>query len=201
MSMFFLFLSLLLVPSLSTEEQSSDKSDILSYTVLETPFRMKKVNFGRYTHFRHNCSTATYYSSLSVQVNLLWEKARRSLSEGKLQQLYSELKLQDKEESTLKRLRAEKGDKDGSFEAAVRKRLNGIINKFGLSRYGEGDRGDLGKGQSEDEEGRASKNLYFKDKRLNRLWEKAEKAGLTDEEMMALKIEFRHHQEKVKSQV
>ncbi len=38
---------------------------------------------------------------------------------------------------------------------------------------------------------------FFKDKKLNRLWEKAERAGLTDEELMALKQEFQHHQEKV----
>ena len=37
----------------------------------------------------------------------------------------------------------------------------------------------------------------FKDKKLNRLWDKAEKAGLNEEELIALKQEFRHHQEKL----
>ena len=37
----------------------------------------------------------------------------------------------------------------------------------------------------------------LKDKKLNRLWEKAEKSGLVEEELVALKQEFRHHQEKV----
>lgn len=37
----------------------------------------------------------------------------------------------------------------------------------------------------------------FKDKKLNRLWEKAELAGFTSEEMKALKEEFEHHQEKI----
>lgn len=37
----------------------------------------------------------------------------------------------------------------------------------------------------------------FKDKKLNRLWEKAELAGFTSEEMTALKEEFEHHQEKI----
>ena len=58
----------------------SQKDDILSYTTQESPFRMNKVN-------------------------LLWEKARLKLAEEKLQKLYSELKVQDKEELTLKRLK------------------------------------------------------------------------------------------------
>ncbi len=124
-------------------------------------------------------------------MNLLWEKARRSLTEGKLQLLYSELKLQDKEEATLKRVKSEAGDKDGALEASVRKRFAGIVNKYGLTKYGEDD------AVKEEEEGRATKNMYFKDKRLNRLWEKAEKAGLTEDELMTLKLEFRHHQAKV----
>lgn len=37
----------------------------------------------------------------------------------------------------------------------------------------------------------------FKDKKLNRLWEKAEVAGFTPEELKTLKEEFMHHQEKV----
>ncbi len=129
---------------------------------------------------------------------MLWEKARRTLTEGKLELLFSELKLQDKEESTLKRMKVERSDKDGSFEAAVRKRFNGIVNKYGLSQYADDDVGTATGGlNKQEEEGRASRNLYFKDKRLNRLWEKAEKAGLSDEELMTLKLEFKHHQDKV----
>lgn len=37
----------------------------------------------------------------------------------------------------------------------------------------------------------------FKDKKLNRLWENAEVAGFTPEEMSLLKDEFFHHQEKL----
>lgn len=37
----------------------------------------------------------------------------------------------------------------------------------------------------------------FKDKKLNKLWEKAEVSGFTPEELNALKEEFTHHQEKV----
>merc|ERR1711971_527602 len=40
-------------------------------------------------------------------------------------------------------------------------------------------------------------NAIFKDKKLQRLWEKAEQAGLKPEELMALQEEFKHHQRKV----
>lgn len=37
----------------------------------------------------------------------------------------------------------------------------------------------------------------FKDKKLSKLWDKAEKSGFTSEELLTLKEEFDHHQEKI----
>ena len=37
----------------------------------------------------------------------------------------------------------------------------------------------------------------FKDKKLERLWQKAYKAGLEEDELILLKNEFQHHQEKL----
>lgn len=37
----------------------------------------------------------------------------------------------------------------------------------------------------------------FKDKKLNYLWTKAEASGFTMEELLALREEFTHHQEKI----
>jgi len=37
----------------------------------------------------------------------------------------------------------------------------------------------------------------FKDKKLSKLWEKAERSGFTAEELRALKEEFNHHQDKI----
>ena len=34
----------------------------------------------------------------------------------------------------------------------------------------------------------------FKDKKLDKLWHKAQKSGLTEEELLVLKSEFLHHQ-------
>lgn len=60
-------------------------------------------------------------------MNLVWEKARRRHTEDKLSQLYSELKMQDKEELTLKKLKAEGGDKDGAMEAQLRKKVSLVV--------------------------------------------------------------------------
>lgn len=136
-----------------------DKSPILNHAAVENPFRMQKVN-------------------------LLWEKARTKLLESKLQKLYSELKVQDKHELTLKKLKGEGGDKDGSKEAEIRKKFTLLMNSYGLAGTGEPN--------AKDKEQDTPKAL-FKDKKLARLWEKAEKSGLNDEELIALQEEFKHH--------
>ena len=151
---------------ISLVESSPGKDEILSYKALERPFRMNKVN-------------------------LLWEKARLKLTEGKLQSLYNELKMQDKQELTLKRVRAEQGDKEGAMEAEVRKAFTGIMNTYGLAGASSAD------SESPTKSGQKLHHVMFKDKKLNRLWEKAEKAGLTEEERQSLKQEFMHHQEKM----
>lgn len=137
------------------------KGPIKNYGALESPFRMQKCN-------------------------LLWEKARTKLTEHKLQTLYSALKVHDKDELTLKKLKGEGSDKDGSKEAEVRKKFNNIMITFGLG----------GSREEADSEQSPSKAL-FKDKKLQRLWEKAEQAGLVGEELVALQEEFQHHQQRV----
>jgi len=139
-----------------------EKSPILNHAAVESPFRMQKVN-------------------------LLWEKARTKLLEPKLQKLYSELKVQDKHELTLKKLKGEGGDKDGSKEAEIRKKFTLLMSSYGLA--GTGD-------QSNSKEQDTPKAL-FKDKKLARLWEKAEKSGLNDEELIALQEEFKHHEARI----
>jgi len=145
-------------------ECQDDKEDIKNYSSLEDPFRMQKCN-------------------------LLWTKARTKLSEKKLESLYSALKIQDKNELTLKKIKSEGGDKDGSKENEVRKKFNNILVSFGLGGTPESlDQAEIGK---------SSSKTLFKDKKLQRLWEKAEQAGLNAEEMIALQDEFKHHQRKV----
>jgi len=120
--------------------------------------------------------------------NLVWNKARTKLTDKKLESLFSSLKLQDKSELTLKRVRSEGGDKDGSMENEVRKKFNSILVTFGLGGTPE----DNAPGSSQPQ----SKTL-FKDKKLQRLWEKAELAGIHGDELATLQDEFKHHQRKV----
>jgi len=81
-----------------TIEGQDDKEVIKNYSSLEDPYRMQKCN-------------------------LLWTKARTKLSEKKLESLYSALKIQDKNELTLKKIKSEGGDKDGSKENEVKKKI------------------------------------------------------------------------------
>ena len=137
------------------------KGPIKNYASLEDPFRMQKCN-------------------------LLWNKARLKLAENKLENLYSALKVQDKNELTLKKLKSEGHDKDGLKEDEMRKKFNNIMLSYGLG----------GTPENQDSGHKPSKAI-FKDKKLQRLWEKAEQAGLKPEELIALQEEFKHHQRKV----
>lgn len=67
-------------------------------------------------------------------------------------------------------------------------------SKCGLTLYFQKHRGSGKETKSSDTF--RNKSL-FKDKKLNSLWEKAEVAGFTAEELNALKEEFNHHQDKV----
>lgn len=135
-----------------------------------------------------------------AKLNLLWSKAVLRLSEVKLKSIFGELKLHDKEEITWKHLRAEGKDKDGTMEAKLRKKLLEIMENYGLLDQAD-DMADVEKIKrwkplNEASDKHINKSL-FKDKKLNKLWEKAERAGFTPEELLALKEEFNHHQDKI----
>lgn len=122
------------------------------------------------------------------------------LSETKLKSLFGELKLHDKEEITWKHLRAEGKDKDGMKEAELRKKLLNIMSMYGLLDQAD-DVEDAKKARpfkalNEATDKYINKSL-FKDKKLSKLWQKAETAGFTQEELLALREEFGHHQDKI----
>nr|XP_021189070.2 alpha-2-macroglobulin receptor-associated protein isoform X1 [Helicoverpa armigera] len=148
------------------------KSDV-EFRSLEKPFRMNKLN-------------------------LLWTKARQRLTEPKLKSLYSDLMIQDKEELILKRMKSEGGDKEGLKEAELRRKLTSIMSGYGLLHHFE-----PGAAKEKDHPAYNSamddyiNKSIFKDKKLNYLWSKAENSGFTMEELLALREEFTHHQEKI----
>uniref|UniRef100_A0A1B6HYS9 Alpha-2-macroglobulin RAP C-terminal domain-containing protein n=1 Tax=Homalodisca liturata TaxID=320908 RepID=A0A1B6HYS9_9HEMI len=135
-----------------------------------------------------------------AKLNMLWTKAQVRLTEPKLKSLFSELKIHDKEEITFKRLKNEGSDKEGLKEAELRKKLIGIMSTYGLLEHFE-EVNDPAKYKhhkpmSGSSDSHLNKSL-FKDKKLNKLWEKAEHSGFTAEELQALKEEFSHHQDKI----
>jgi len=149
------------------EDEAVGKDPVVNYAGLDNPFRMAKVN-------------------------LVWEKARLRLDHSKLKLLHHELRIHDKEELALKKIKSENGDLEGLREAEIRKRFNSILNHYGLS----------GSGPKQAEEDEKQNLRVFKDKKLDRLWEKAKSASrggdqpMSDEELAILKREFQHYQDK-----
>lgn len=129
-----------------------------------------------------------------AKINLIWSKAQKRLTEFKLKTLFSELKVQDKEELQLKRLKADNLDKDGLKEAELRNKFSSIIERYGLADHFDKD---MSNSESNNADGQVNSHNLFKDKKLNKLWSKAESAGFTESELKMLKDEFAHHQEKV----
>jgi len=148
----------------SLEDQLEGEEKTVNYAAIDSPFRSQKVN-------------------------MIWNKARKSLTNQKLKALHTELKVHDKEAMALKKLLADGMDKEGLREAELRKKFNGIMHSYGMVKPSikfEDDKKQLKKTDS-----------LFKDKKLERLWQKAYKAGLEEDELILLKNEFLHHQEKL----
>ncbi|XP_077297844.1 alpha-2-macroglobulin receptor-associated protein [Arctopsyche grandis] len=135
-----------------------------------------------------------------AKLNLLWTKAQVRLTEPKLKSLYSDLKIHDKEELSYKRIKSEGLDKDGLKEAELRKKLLNVMSAYGLLEHFEDVQNKVKIQEhgafNEASEEHINKSL-FKDKKLNKLWAKAETSGFTSEELQALKEEFSHHQDKI----
>ena len=73
----------------------------------------------------------------------------------------------------------------------------GILNTYGLVEYfDEGESPPKNPKNHAKSDNHVNK-ILFKDKKLNKLWEKAEKGGFTQEELKTLKEEFSHHQDRI----
>ncbi|XP_017057389.1 alpha-2-macroglobulin receptor-associated protein [Drosophila ficusphila] len=135
-----------------------------------------------------------------AKLNLVWAKAQNRLTEPKLKSLYMELKIQDKEEIAWKQLNSQHKDKDGLKDDELRRKLIGIMSSYDLlEHFDDTQNSEKLKPYKKfhDAEDRHRNKSLFKDKKLNRLWEKAEISGFTAEELKSLKQEFDHHQDKV----
>ncbi|KAJ8674115.1 hypothetical protein QAD02_005377 [Eretmocerus hayati] len=131
------------------------------------------------------------------KLNLIWTKAKHRLTDSKLQSIFSDLKIQDKEEIAYKHFKSDGKDETGLEEARLRKKLMGLLSTYGLlDHLPEYSNGDPSNSQKSFVDSKAVKEV-FKDKRLNKLWKTAELGGFTHEELEVLKEEFKHHQDKV----
>lgn len=110
------------------------------------------------------------------------------------------MKIHDKEELNWKQSQGQHKDKEGLKEAELRKKLIGIMSSYDLLHHFEETEDVEAVKQHAPFEGKVrnyeNKSL-FKDKKLNKLWDKVEVSGFTPEEMQLLKAEFLHHQEKL----
>ncbi|XP_031845180.1 alpha-2-macroglobulin receptor-associated protein [Nomia melanderi] len=134
-----------------------------------------------------------------AKLNTLWIKAKNRLTDSKLQSIFSDLKIHDKEEIAYKHMKADGKDPNGEEEARLRKKLIGIMSTYGiLEHFDDTENPELLKKHKALNDGSnyIAKDV-FKDKKLNKLWAKAEFAGFTSEELKTLKEEFQHHQDKI----
>lgn len=131
------------------------------------------------------------------KLNLVWEKAVKKMPPEKLKLLYTDMKYQDKEELSWKAEKAKGLDKDGLKEAIIQGSFKAILVKYNLWQ----DYTALKESVLEPNKQEFPKDVYekaiFKDKKLNKLWLKAEQQGFSENEMKALKEEFEHHQNKI----
>lgn len=83
--------------------------------------------------------------------------------------LFHDLTTQDKREIEFKKIKSQGKDKDGLKEAALRGQLSAIIKSYGL----------LGSFPEHEirEEDEFQIQRMFKDKKLNKLWDKASKSS------------------------
>ncbi|XP_028919432.1 alpha-2-macroglobulin receptor-associated protein [Ornithorhynchus anatinus] len=128
-----------------------------------------------------------------LKLNQVWEKAQRlQLSAVKLAELHSDLKVQEKDELTWKKLRADGLDEDGEKEARLRRDFHVILTRYGLDGKKDAQPADTNfiDGGSESD--------VLDDPRLEKLWNKAKTSGkFSGEELDKLWREFEHHKEKV----
>ncbi|NXS46921.1 AMRP protein, partial [Balaeniceps rex] len=115
------------------------------------------------------------------------------LSAVKLAELHSDLKIQEKDELSWKKLKAEGLDEDGEKEAKLRRNLNVIMTKYGMNGKKDSQLVDT----NYIKDGTESDTLD--DPRLEKLWSKAKTSGkFSDEELDKLWREFKHHKEKIR---
>ncbi|KAM9678848.1 alpha-2-macroglobulin receptor-associated protein isoform 1-T1 [Trichechus inunguis] len=128
------------------------------------------------------------------KLNQLWEKAQRlHLSPVKLAELHADLKIQERDELSWKKLKIEGLDEDGEKEARLIRNLHVILAKYRLD--GRKDAQVVNTNYLQD----GTEEEGLEDPRLEKLWHKAKTSGkFSSEELEKLWRELKHHTEKVR---
>ncbi|OQV22396.1 putative Alpha-2-macroglobulin receptor-associated protein [Hypsibius exemplaris] len=129
----------------------------------------------------------------------IWERAKKQLTVDDQRDIFEELLDLDEDEITLKRLRHDGGDKNGDLTAKLRDKLHDILERYGLLTpvHDKSRASPEQIAKSKRDAKLAAVDLLFSDKKLNKLWAKAQKAGFSVAELRTLKTEFDHHQQKL----
>lgn len=144
------------------------------------------------------------------KLNVIWGKAKHKFGTSKLKDLKKDLLKHQEDEILLKKMKATGKDKDGIFEATTRRNLLNILKSYSLDNYYD----DVHPKVDDESHRRKEANLEkvkfgdddlkkdvlkaaFKDKRLDKLWRKAEKMPFTQEQLMMLQEEFQNQQDKL----
>lgn len=88
----------------------------------------------------------------------------------------------------MKRIKADGNDKDGAIEGEIRRKFKMILNKYQL---------DVNEFKPTNTQQGDKHENFFKDKKLNKLWEKASIAGFGEQQLKALKEEIREFESKL----
>lgn len=113
------------------------------------------------------------------KVNLVWLKAKKlSLGKERLNELFVELRRQDKDERKLKQKKADGEDQDGEMEAVVRGNLGQIMEKYGLSGKDEVHDPNSSDKLYDMNSNRVKKSAKIRDDRLDKIWQSAVEGGV-----------------------
>lgn len=129
------------------------------------------------------------------KVNLVWQKALKRLTASQQEDLYVDLKIQDKLEMETKKKVTSGLDENGEQEAYTRDKLREILIRHGLhDHFGDADENET---WLKNKYGETDSHMTKMDRKIAKLWKKAQASGFTDEEMGKLKTELLHHQQKM----
>ncbi|XP_005094211.1 alpha-2-macroglobulin receptor-associated protein [Aplysia californica] len=130
------------------------------------------------------------------KVNLLWNKAKKRVSGQDLADLYADLKVHDKYEANLKKVRSENKDEDGTIEEKVLTNYKRIMTRY-LPDSLPAESRETNEIPLYDDFYEPEKEVFFQDSKLQNMWVRAQQAGFSEEDLNTLKVEFEHQQMKI----